>query len=155
MWQQSPVELSHGSRCSTRGGSEPGTICAKRFHIIVMVVIMAHFDQNRFRTVIMMVMRLEIEMMKAMKHTTISQRGQRTFLEQKCQVPYCEVFGNRETADVVLYKNSGPQHRVDISPNQIWILYLLESPYHTPKFPPQGKKGMKICMTANTGLTLA
>ena len=57
------MELSHGSRCSTRGGSEPGTICAKRFHIIVMVVIMAHFDKNRSGFMTM----LKIEIAKMQK----------------------------------------------------------------------------------------
>ena len=67
------MELSHGSRCSTRGGSEPGTICAKRFHIIVMVVIMAHFDKNR--SGFMMMLKIEIAKMQKSQSGKVCLRG--------------------------------------------------------------------------------
>lgn len=64
-----------------------------------------------------------------------AQPGQQTFLEQKCPVNRCYVTANREfqdTADVLLFKHGVSVPSIQRSPRQIWVLYMLESPYHTP-----------------------
>lgn len=62
-------------------------------------------------------------------------RGQQTFLDQKCNVDTCELIDQRSaasTADAILF-NASPQKPVIQRPaHQIWILFMLESPYHTP-----------------------
>ncbi|CAL1533707.1 unnamed protein product [Lymnaea stagnalis] len=60
--------------------------------------------------------------------------GQQTFLDQKCRVPYCEVTDNKDdlsSADVVFFQGV-PRSNLPKSPHQKWLLFLLESPYHTP-----------------------
>ncbi|KAH3882516.1 hypothetical protein DPMN_006456 [Dreissena polymorpha] len=62
-------------------------------------------------------------------------RGRQTFIDQKCTVNTCEVTDNREAlkdADAVLFHHSPQAMRSNRSPNQVWILFMLESPYHTP-----------------------
>ncbi|XP_053384052.1 glycoprotein 3-alpha-L-fucosyltransferase A-like [Mercenaria mercenaria] len=62
-------------------------------------------------------------------------RGRQTFIDQKCNVNACELIDQRpaaKTADAVLF-NASPQRPWTERPlNQIWILFMLESPYHTP-----------------------
>ncbi|BFZ15757.1 hypothetical protein BsWGS_18796 [Bradybaena similaris] len=59
--------------------------------------------------------------------------GQKTFLEQKCKVPYCELTDDQNyvsTADVALFKGMSMEYSKK-QPHQKWILFMLESPYHT------------------------
>ncbi|XP_059156391.1 glycoprotein 3-alpha-L-fucosyltransferase A-like [Physella acuta] len=59
--------------------------------------------------------------------------GQESFLEQKCAVPYCEITDSRSSlqeAHVVLLQ--GIPKPSNKPPHQKWLLFLLESPYHTP-----------------------
>ncbi|KAK7491430.1 hypothetical protein BaRGS_00017259 [Batillaria attramentaria] len=63
-------------------------------------------------------------------------RGQTLFKEQKCTVQDCELVDDRSKmnqADVVLFQH--PPGAVSDRPyHQIWALFVLESPYHTPSF---------------------
>lgn len=62
-------------------------------------------------------------------------RGQKTFQEQECPVQHCTVTDDRhavETADAVMFHHSPSKPWTTRPINQIWILFLLESPYHTP-----------------------
>ncbi|CAE1152402.1 E2.4.1.214 [Acanthosepion pharaonis] len=62
-------------------------------------------------------------------------RGREIFVENKCQVSNCFLTDDRARmvdADAALFHHaaitaSGPRPK-----NQIWILYMLECPYHTP-----------------------
>ncbi|KAK3727706.1 hypothetical protein RRG08_032663 [Elysia crispata] len=68
--------------------------------------------------------------------------GKKTFSEQQCQVQDCELTGDRNLAshvDVVLFQ-SGISKNIARRPDQVWIIYMLESPYHTPGM--QAYKGM-------------
>ena len=61
--------------------------------------------------------------------------GQQTFLEQKCPVSTCELTDNKNegiSADAVLFRHVPRMTWFNRPPHQIWILFLLESPYHTP-----------------------
>ncbi|BFZ05173.1 hypothetical protein BsWGS_08211 [Bradybaena similaris] len=61
-------------------------------------------------------------------------RGQETFVENKCTVPHCELTDSHSDlarADVVLFQGTSAS-REPRPQNQKWLLYLLESPYHTP-----------------------
>ncbi|CAG5121936.1 unnamed protein product, partial [Candidula unifasciata] len=65
-------------------------------------------------------------------------RGQDTFVEQKCTVSHCELSDSRSElaeADVVLFQGTSVSYEKR-SPHQKWLLYLLESPYHTPGLGP-------------------
>ncbi|GFO50580.1 glycoprotein 3-alpha-l-fucosyltransferase a [Plakobranchus ocellatus] len=60
--------------------------------------------------------------------------GKTTFSEQKCEVQDCDLTGDRNafsTADVVLFQ-SGAGKNLARKADQIWAIYMLESPYHTP-----------------------
>lgn len=61
--------------------------------------------------------------------------GRESFVEQKCKVNTCELTSQRElaeTADAIIF-NASPQMPWAPRPfHQIWILFMLESPYHTP-----------------------
>jgi len=62
-------------------------------------------------------------------------RGRQTFVEQQCGVTTCELTDNREEAskaDAVLFSHSPGRAAHTRRPDQIWILFMLESPYHTP-----------------------
>lgn len=62
-------------------------------------------------------------------------RGQQTFIDHKCLVNTCELTDNRglaETADAVLFHHSATRQWTHRPSYQIWILFMLESPYHTP-----------------------
>lgn len=62
-------------------------------------------------------------------------RGQETFKEQKCLVNTCELTDNRndaKDADAVIFSHSPQRPWTQRPSNQIWILFMLESPYHTP-----------------------
>lgn len=63
------------------------------------------------------------------------QRGQKTFQDQECPVQHCTVTDDRragKTADAVMFHHSPSKPWTTRPINQIWILFLLESPYHTP-----------------------
>ncbi|ESO97562.1 hypothetical protein LOTGIDRAFT_152652 [Lottia gigantea] len=62
-------------------------------------------------------------------------RGQQTFIEQKCPVNRCILSSDRQKAadaDAVLFSQSPSRPRFNRPLNQIWVLFMLESPYHTP-----------------------
>lgn len=67
--------------------------------------------------------------------------GRESFLSSKCPVDTCEVTVDRsqaDTADAILFRDHFIQHSdLNSRPswNQVWILYLLECPYHTQSFP--------------------
>ncbi|XP_064480724.1 glycoprotein 3-alpha-L-fucosyltransferase A-like [Ornithodoros turicata] len=68
-------------------------------------------------------------------------KGRSIFLRDKCPVDTCEILTSQDEspdADAILFKDrfTPPKHRRN--PNQVWMLYLLECPYHT-----QGFKGLK------------
>ncbi|CAG0894893.1 unnamed protein product [Cyprideis torosa] len=52
------------------------------------------------------------------------------FLKEKCPVDRCQFSKDDETADVVIFKDWVPDRPPGRS-NQIWVLYMLESPFHT------------------------
>lgn len=61
-------------------------------------------------------------------------RGQTLFKEQKCSTQACELTDDRSKlseADVVVFQHP-PGAMSFRSPQQIWALFMLESPYHTP-----------------------
>ncbi|XP_077519244.1 glycoprotein 3-alpha-L-fucosyltransferase A-like isoform X2 [Amblyomma americanum] len=64
-------------------------------------------------------------------------RGREVFLRDKCPVDTCEIVTSQDEApdaDAVLFKDRfvAPKYRRPW--NQVWILYLLECPYHTQSF---------------------
>ncbi|KAH8026071.1 hypothetical protein HPB51_015420 [Rhipicephalus microplus] len=64
-------------------------------------------------------------------------RGRAVFLRDKCPVDTCEIVTSQDEApdaDAVLFKDRfvAPKYRRPW--NQVWILYLLECPYHTQSF---------------------
>lgn len=63
------------------------------------------------------------------------QRGRKTFEDQKCVINTCELTDNRNDAtdaDAIIFSHA-PQRPWTTRPaHQIWALFLLESPYHTP-----------------------
>ena len=64
-------------------------------------------------------------------------RGSVLFKEQKCTVQACELVDDRsklKEADVVLFQHSPHVGTVTRPTNQIWALFVLESPYHSPSF---------------------
>lgn len=61
-------------------------------------------------------------------------RGQQKFIKDNCPVQNCTLTTRREeanTADAIIFMNNIQVTRHARPPNQIWILYFLESPYHT------------------------
>ena len=61
-------------------------------------------------------------------------RGQETFLEQKCAVNRCFLTDDRSsaaTADAVFFSGQPGRPWTVRPPSQIWVLFMLESPYHT------------------------
>lgn len=62
-------------------------------------------------------------------------RGREIFVENKCQVSNCFLTDDRAhmvDADAVLFHHAAISVSGPRPPNQIWILYMLECPYHTP-----------------------
>ena len=62
-------------------------------------------------------------------------RGRQTFLEQKCVVNTCEITDSKafsDSADAILFHHSPQRPWTKRPANQTWILFMLESPYHTP-----------------------
>lgn len=60
--------------------------------------------------------------------------GRQQFQEQQCRVNTCEITDRKsdaETADAILF-NHPTRPWANRPPHQIWILFMLESPYHTP-----------------------
>ena len=61
-------------------------------------------------------------------------RGRQQFIDQKCRVDTCEITESKNdaaTADAVLLQHPTKPWTTR-PPHQIWILFMLESPYHTP-----------------------
>lgn len=61
-------------------------------------------------------------------------RGQQQFIDQECRVNTCEITESKadaETADAVLLQHPTKPWTTR-PPHQVWILFMLESPYHTP-----------------------
>ncbi|XP_071104549.1 LOW QUALITY PROTEIN: glycoprotein 3-alpha-L-fucosyltransferase A-like [Haliotis cracherodii] len=61
-------------------------------------------------------------------------KGQETFIDQKCGVQRCELIDNKQDgakADAVLFHHNPARPWFDRPQKQIWILFMLESPYHT------------------------
>ncbi|XP_041365193.1 glycoprotein 3-alpha-L-fucosyltransferase A-like [Gigantopelta aegis] len=61
-------------------------------------------------------------------------RGQQTFIDQKCAVNRCFLTDDRgtgSTADAVFFSGQPGRPWTDRPQNQIWVLFMLESPYHT------------------------
>lgn len=66
--------------------------------------------------------------------------GRDVFTKSKCPVSTCKVTAKREVAkdaDLILYKDYFVPTGVSRPPNQMYMLYFLECPYHTQhvKFP--------------------
>lgn len=64
--------------------------------------------------------------------------GREVFLNNKCPVDTCTLTENREMAakaDMLLYKDHYVNSGVTRSLNQIYMIYYLECPYHTPNMP--------------------
>ena len=62
-------------------------------------------------------------------------RGQQQFLFDKCAVDKCSLITDKKQgpkADVVLWQQSIQKPSWKKPPNQVWVLYFLESPLHTP-----------------------
>ncbi|KAL4224561.1 Alpha-(1 3)-fucosyltransferase 7 [Mactra antiquata] len=61
--------------------------------------------------------------------------GRQTFLDQNCNFNDCLLTDNRnlaDKADAILFHHSGQRPWTNRPLGQIWILFMLESPYHTP-----------------------
>lgn len=64
----------------------------------------------------------------------INDAGSDVFKHSKCPVNACHVTANRELAneaDLILFTDYYTAPNVVRSPNQVYMLYMLESPYHT------------------------
>lgn len=66
--------------------------------------------------------------------------GRDAFIANKCPVNTCKITADRsqaETADLILYKDHYIPPRIQRTAKQLFMLYFLECPYHTPnvKFP--------------------
>ncbi|XP_026474909.1 glycoprotein 3-alpha-L-fucosyltransferase A [Ctenocephalides felis] len=62
------------------------------------------------------------------------QLGREQFLQARCPVDRCRLSVNRDKAqqaDAILYKDHFTHPGFRRSPEQIWIMYFLECPYHT------------------------
>ena len=62
-------------------------------------------------------------------------RGREIFVENKCQVSNCFLTDDRAhmvDADAALFHHAAISVNGPRPTNQIWILYMLECPYHTP-----------------------
>ncbi|KAL4717377.1 hypothetical protein ACJJTC_017264 [Scirpophaga incertulas] len=65
--------------------------------------------------------------------------GRTEFIRNKCPVDRCSITADARdaaTADAVLFKDHHTPLNVRRPPNQIWILYYLECPYHTASLRP-------------------
>jgi len=63
--------------------------------------------------------------------------GRGVFLKEKCPVSSCVISSNRqesESSDLILFKDHFSPPAIKRSPNQVWMLYLLECPLHTQIF---------------------
>lgn len=63
-----------------------------------------------------------------------TEEGRDVFVKNKCPVDTCTITHQRDaasTADLIIYKDSFLHTGVSRPPNQLYMLYLLESPYHT------------------------
>ena len=62
-------------------------------------------------------------------------RGRQTFYDKKCNINACSLTDNRNqasSADVILFNQSPARHWTTRPEHQLWILFMLECPYHTP-----------------------
>jgi len=63
--------------------------------------------------------------------------GQSRFIEHKCPVNQCSLTGDAvdaTTADLILFKDGVSIPVVRRPSSQIWLIYMLESPFHTTYF---------------------
>lgn len=63
--------------------------------------------------------------------------GREVFTKNHCPVDTCTITTNKDEAkdaDAVLFKDHFGMTGLRRPPRQVWILYLLECPYHTPHF---------------------
>ncbi|XP_029636394.1 glycoprotein 3-alpha-L-fucosyltransferase A [Octopus sinensis] len=61
--------------------------------------------------------------------------GQDTFLDYKCPINTCYLTDDRtkrSSADAILFYHGVSAMNIPRPLNQIWVLYMLECPYHTP-----------------------
>lgn len=77
--------------------------------------------------------------------------GNRRLVQDNCPVQNCDISGDRSLApiaDVILWQRyiSVPFHRRP--PNQVWALFFLESPYHTPGIGSFTSSKLKLNWTA-------
>ncbi|CAH1786208.1 unnamed protein product [Owenia fusiformis] len=64
-----------------------------------------------------------------------AKRGRQTLIDQNCPVTECDISDDRSKAaqaDALLFQHSLAQPFHKRPPGQIWAVYFLESPYHTP-----------------------
>ena len=60
--------------------------------------------------------------------------GQERFIAHGCPVNQCSLSGKHDdaaTADLILFNGLVWRPAFPRPPNQIWVLFLLESPFHT------------------------
>lgn len=65
--------------------------------------------------------------------------GQDVFLQEQCPVKSCTITSDKHNADdsaLIIFKNNLYMPSHVRKRNQIWMMYLLESPYHTERFYP-------------------
>jgi hypothetical protein len=61
--------------------------------------------------------------------------GQSRFIDHKCPVNQCTLTGRHEdaaTADMIMFNGYLTKFSFARPRDQIWVLFMLESPYHTP-----------------------
>ena len=62
-------------------------------------------------------------------------RGQEKFKDDKCPVTDCYLTDDRRKsaeADMIMFHHSPTRPWAERPANQVWVLFMLESPYHTP-----------------------
>ncbi len=63
--------------------------------------------------------------------------GRGVFLKERCPVSTCAISSNRidgPSADLVIFKDHFTMPSFERTPDQLWMLYLLECPLHTQMF---------------------
>jgi len=63
--------------------------------------------------------------------------GRHVFMQQKCPVNACRLTGNRSQmneADLVVFKDVFMSPKLRRSPDQLWVIYMLECPLNTQNF---------------------
>lgn len=63
--------------------------------------------------------------------------GQTKFVQDNCPIDTCSLSfakGDASESDAILFYGTFPNEKIKRSSNQVWILYLLESPFNTHSF---------------------